>query len=186
MAKLRHCVDISILKNVYYALVYSYVRYGLMTWGNTASSNLSPLHTALHKILRIMTFAPFGNIDLQPIYDYLEVLNLDQIYLFELGKFLYKMYHNLLPSHCVGHYFEPDPYVNQHSYGLRSRTANVPTRLTCRTKFSEKSVQISGSKFWAKLPEDIRNSNSLSIFKKCLKTHLTEAQENYDADFLFD
>ena len=109
MAKLRHCVNISILKNVYYSLVHSYVRYGLMTWGSASPSNLSPLHTALHKILRIMTFAPFGNIDLQPIYDHLEILNLDQMYLFELGKFLYKLHHNLLPSHFIGHYFEADP-----------------------------------------------------------------------------
>ena len=157
-----------------------------MTWGNAASSNLSPLHTAIHKILCIMTFAPFGNIDMQPIYDYLEVLNLDQIYLFELGKFLYKLHHNLLPSHCMGHYFEADPYVNKHSYGLRSRTANVPTRLTCLTKFSEKSVQIAGKKFWEKLPENIKSSNSLNIFKKCFKTHLTEEHDDDDTDFIFD
>ena len=41
IAKLRHCVDITTLKTVYYSLVHSYVRYGLlMTWGNAASSAL--------------------------------------------------------------------------------------------------------------------------------------------------
>ena len=87
MAKLRHCVDIDTLKNVYYSIVHSYVRYGLISWGTASSSMLSPLHTALHKVLRIMTFAPYGNIDLGPIYDFLNVLNLDQIFSFEVGKF---------------------------------------------------------------------------------------------------
>ena len=68
MAKLRHCVDISTLKNVYFSLVHSYVRYGLSTWGSAASSVLSPLYTAIHRVLRIMTFAPYGNIDLHPIF----------------------------------------------------------------------------------------------------------------------
>ncbi len=72
MAKLRHCVCIDTLKNVFYSLVYSYIRYGLMIWGKSSSSSaLSSLHTALHKVLRIMTFAPFGNIDLHPIFNFL-------------------------------------------------------------------------------------------------------------------
>ena len=37
-----------------------------------------------------MTFAPYGNIDLNPIFDFLQVLDLDKMISFELGKFLYK------------------------------------------------------------------------------------------------
>ena len=62
MAKLRHSFCIDTLKNVYYSLVYSYIRYGFFIWGNSPPSSLSSLHTALHKVLRIMTFAPYGNI----------------------------------------------------------------------------------------------------------------------------
>ena len=152
-----------------------------MIWGNTSSAALSSLHTAIHKVLRIMTFAPFGNIDLHPIYDFLKVLNLDQIFSFELGKFLYKFHQKLLPTSAVSNYFEPDPFVNHHSYGLRSRTANVPTRLVCHTKFAEKSIQVGGLKYWKKVPETIRNSSSLNIFKKAFKNFLFESS-NSDAD----
>ena len=34
LSKLRHCVDLNTLKNVYYALVHSYLRYGVIAWGN--------------------------------------------------------------------------------------------------------------------------------------------------------
>ena len=89
IAKLRHCVCVETLKNVYYSIVYSYIRYGFIIWGNSSSSALASLHTAINKVLRIMTFAPFGNIDLNPIFEFLNVLNLDQIFSFEFGKFLY-------------------------------------------------------------------------------------------------
>ncbi len=56
IAKLRHYVDIDILKNVYFSLVHSYVRYGISVWGKASSSALSSLHSAIHKVLRIMTF----------------------------------------------------------------------------------------------------------------------------------
>ena len=155
-----------------------------MIWGNTSSSCLSPLYTAIHKVLRIMTFAPYGNIDLHPIFDHLKVLNLDQMFSFELGKFLYKFHLNLLPPSSIGNFFLPDPFVNQHNYGLRSRTASVPTRLVCRTKFSEKSIQINGSKFWEEIPEPIRDSQSLSIFKRNFKKFLLESVDDSDDSFI--
>ncbi len=179
IAKLRHSLDIEILKNVYYSLVHSYIRYGISVWGNASSSALSSLNSALHKVLRIMTFAPFGNIDLNPIYDFLKILNLDQIFSFELAKFLYKVHQNLLPT-SVGNYFEPDPFVNQHSYGLRSRSANLPTRIVSHTKYAEKSMQIGGLKFWNKIPEEIRNSDSLISFKRNFKKFLLEFDDTDD------
>ena len=160
MANLRHCVNIDTLKNVYYSLVYSYIRYDFFIWGNSSPSAMSSLHTAFHKVLRIMTFAPYGNIDLNPIFEFLQILNLDQIYSLEFGKFLYRSLNSIIPPSSLGNYFEEDPFVNHHSYGLRSRTNNIPTRLVRRTKFAEKSTQINGLKFWNKIPENIRKSDS--------------------------
>ena len=104
---------------------------------------------------------------------------------FELGKFFYKFHQKLLPSTSVGNYFTPDPFVNRHSYGLRSRTARLPTRLVCRTKFSEKSIQINGAKFWNKIPESIRESQSLNAFKRNFKNYLLESLSDNDDSSIF-
>ena len=106
IAKLRHCVSINILKNVYHALIHSYLRYGIIVWGNASQNTLKPLQTIVNKVkaLRIMTFAPFGNLDLTPMYDFLKVLNIKQIFLLECGKFQYKFHSNLLPI-TIGGYF---------------------------------------------------------------------------------
>jgi len=98
---------------------------------------------------------------------------------------MYKVDKNLLPPFSMGNYFEPDPYVNHHSYGLRSRTANIPTRLICRSKFAEKSVQIGGLKSWNKIPEPIRNSDSLNIFKRTYKKYLLDYSSNDEDDSPF-
>ena len=45
-----------------------------------------------------MTFAPYGPLDLQPIYQELDILNLDQRFLLERGKSMYKKKRNLLPT----------------------------------------------------------------------------------------
>ena len=171
MAKLRHCVSIDVLKNVYYALVHSYIRYGIIVWGNAAPSVLKPLQITVNRVLRIMTFAPFGNIDLQPMYDYLKVLDIDKTFMLETGKFMFKSENGLMTPH-IGGYFEIDPHVNLHSYGLRSRSANIPTRLVAHKKLSEKSLQIRGKKLMKTFPSDILNSESFNIFKYSLKNFL--------------
>ena len=130
-----------------------------------------------------MTFAPYGNIDLNPIFEFLQILNLDQIYSLEFGKFLYRSLNSIIPPSSLGNYFEEDPFVNHHSYGLRSRTNNIPTRLVRRTKFAEKSTQINGLKFWNKIPENIRKSDSTQIFKKSYKKYLIEASAESDDSF---
>ena len=42
-SKLRHCVNTDILVSVYYALVHSYLRYGIASWGCPSTSSLQPL-----------------------------------------------------------------------------------------------------------------------------------------------
>ena len=98
-------------------------------------------------------------------------MNINKIFQLESGKFLYKSHNNgIIPS--IGGFFESDPFVNQHSYGLRSRSANVPTRLLQQTKSSEKSLQIRGPKLWRSIPDDITSSESFSIFKRAFKEYL--------------
>ena len=60
LAKLRHSVDIETMREVYHALIHSYVRYGIIAWGNSSDSGIQPLSSLINKAIRIMTFAPFG------------------------------------------------------------------------------------------------------------------------------
>ena len=83
ISKLRHCVDIEILKTVYYALGYTYLRYGNIVWGNAAKTVLKPLETLQNRIIRIMTFAPFGRVDLDPVYRDLKILGLPELHFLE-------------------------------------------------------------------------------------------------------
>ncbi len=43
LSKLRYFVSLKILVNLYYALIYPFLTYGLIVWGNTYSTTLQPL-----------------------------------------------------------------------------------------------------------------------------------------------
>ena len=43
LSKLRYYVNLDILVKLYYALIYPFLIYGLISWGNTYSSTTQPL-----------------------------------------------------------------------------------------------------------------------------------------------
>ena len=45
LSKLRYYVNISVLTNLYYALVYPFLIYGITAWGNTYPTTLKPVCT---------------------------------------------------------------------------------------------------------------------------------------------
>ena len=76
------------MKNVYHALFHSYIRYGIVIWGHAAPAVLNPLQTLMNRVIRIMTYAPFGNVDLNPVYKELKLLQVSKVCSLETSKFV--------------------------------------------------------------------------------------------------
>ena len=171
LARLRNCTDIEILKNVYHALIHSYLRYGILIWGNSSKTMRNPLQTQLNKAVRIMVSAPFGNIDLQPAYDYLGILDVSKLYMLETAKYHFKFVNDQLPTQ-IGNYF-PTQTVT-HTHGLRSRSSNKPPRFVSKSRIGERSIQYKGSQIWKAMPLDVKNCETLPKFKTAYKKYLLE------------
>ena len=176
LVRLRNCASMEILKNVYHALIYSYLRYGILIWGNASKAVRNPLQILLNKVARIMVSAPFGNIDLTPAYDYLKILDVSKIFMLETAKYHFKLVNNLLPTQ-IGNYFATSAtQAGNHTYGLRSRNSNKPPRFISKLKIGEKSVQYKGSQIWKAMPLDIKNCETFSKFKALYKKYLLETE----------
>ena len=177
LAKLKNRgIKIDVLKNVFHALVHSYIRYGILIWGTASPSVMNSLQTLMNRAIRIMTNAPFGNIDLNPAYTQLGILKVSKNHSLETAKFHFKSVNNLLPVKIGNFFLTSAQQEIQHSYGLRSRNRIHPPRFLFNSNTGKKSIQYTGSKIWEDMPEDIKNSESYMIFKKSYKKHLLEDQ----------
>lgn len=66
-----------------------------------------------------MTFAPFGNLDLNPAYEYLKILDVTKTFLLETGKYHFKLVNHLLPT-VIGNYFDTSAtQAARHTYSLK-------------------------------------------------------------------
>ncbi len=177
LAKLRHCVPTEILIDVFNALINSYLRYGILIWGSAPATTLKPLETLVNKSIRIMSFAPFGNVNLSPIYQDFNILKLSGVHKLEIGKFVYKEKIGYLPTE-IGNYFPSSSNFTDHSYGTRISSCTIPSNnnIVLRLNSSKKSVQYKCKTVWSNMPDIFKSLETLNIFKKQFKKFLISEQ----------
>ena len=88
---------------------------------------------------------------------------------FKILMLTYKCLYGLAPS-----YLADLLTTYQPNRSLRSATQFLldPPRHIATSYYGERAFSTSAPKLWNALPQSIKNATSLTIFKKCLKTHL--------------
>ena len=56
MYRIRKYVKPSVLKSIYYSLIYSHIVYAIQVWGSASDSDLRKILTLQKKAVRMMTF----------------------------------------------------------------------------------------------------------------------------------
>ena len=95
LSKLQYFVSRKVLNNLYYALLYPFFIYGLVTWGNTYETTIPPLFILQKKLVRIMTFSKFDDYS-SPLFKSLRIVKLFDLVSIQTVIFMYKFYHSLL------------------------------------------------------------------------------------------
>ena len=169
LAKLRKCVDVDVMREIYHALIHSYLRYGIIVWGTASETALKPLQVIINRAIRIMCSAPLGRIDVTPLFDIMEILNINQTYNLEVAKFMFKETNHLLPVTIANHFsVRTNP---EHRYNLRPRGTRA-TLIDNRTVRGERSIRKRGNDIWNNVPYSIKTLDSSTLFKKRMKKHL--------------
>ena len=115
-----------------------------------------------------MSFAPVGNFDLDPLFEILEILKLEDIYNLELAKFTYKDKNNLLPIN-LAKYFE----IRQIQNNVRTRSRpNDSVQIVHNSTIGLKSVRLRCDDIWKVVPSEIKSLPWLNSFKRRYKSHL--------------
>ena len=114
-----------------------------------------------------MRFIPFGSYEMKPVYNELEILQVDDIYRLEVGKFMFKFYNDLLPENFK-EYFKFVSGIHHYNTRMSSNMCMYPIKLN--TKFSKNSLKCKGVEVWNDIPLHIKNLNSIKSFCNELKS----------------
>ena len=87
--KVRNKAPQNVLMLLYHSLVGTYLRYGVASWGSAKTTALSKLQALQNKVVRYITHSSKFT-DVTNKYKTLGILRLDEMYIMEVGKFMYK------------------------------------------------------------------------------------------------
>ena len=122
--KLRHFLDLKQLKQLYFNLIYPYLSYAILAWGSACATHLKKIQVKQNHVIRLMFFATlYGkNTDSAlPFLNLLDLLTVENIFIFRLLQFSHQWHKKKLPS-IFDNYFRYASDVH-----------------TCNTRYASKS-----------------------------------------------
>ena len=167
IARIRRFIDQSACHNAVRSLVLSRIDYCNGLLSSIPSTQLDRVQRLQNWAARLM-FQVSRDHPSQPLLNSLHWLPLKQRIIFKLLLFVYKILNNQAPKYL-------DTCLNLYTPTRSLRSSSDPLRLTysvTRTLAGDRTFTVSASKYWNDLPLTIRQSSSVSTFRKALKTHL--------------
>ena len=105
--KISPFVSTSILLNIYHAIIYPLLLYGVSVWGNAYKTLLEPVYIMQKTFVRMATYndsypATSGPlVHTPPLFHKLKVLTIFNIYKLQLGKLIYESINDVGPTNKV-------------------------------------------------------------------------------------
>ena len=153
MSKLRHFVPLNTLTQMYYSIIYPFLTYGIVAWGNTYVSNMTPLITLQKRAIRVITFSNF-QAHTTPLFKNLGILKLLDIVNLYTALLLHQFHNGILPNQFN------DFFVlvrNHHHYNTRLASKTSFTLPTPRTNYGLFNVRFCGPKLWNTIDESLKH-----------------------------
>ena len=154
--RIQPYVSESLLKNLYYGLVYPYLIYCNIIWGGTNITHLRRLIVLQKKIIRIITASDYLA-HTAPLFKKLKILTIPDLHRYLLVGYVHRNI-DKFKSHS-----------DVHDYFTRYRQ-NICVNY-CRLSSTQRSLQFSASRAWNSLPNVIREIGSLSKFNHAVKDY---------------
>ena len=158
---LRHYIDLSILLKLYYALIYPFLIYDIIIWGNTYESTLKPIFILQKKVLRTITFSQYDSPS-SPLFKSLQEIKFYDLVSFHIATFMYKFHNQLLPTAFHSFFTK---VTNIHKYNTRLAAKQSYYLPFVRTNYGKFNIRFQGPSIWNCIDKDIK-SLSKAMFKK--------------------
>ena len=110
--KIRNYCNSSLLRQLYFSIVYPHLLYGILSWGCSSDNKLKALQIAQNKILRCLTFSSPDSHS-NPLYTRLNILKVKDIFYLQCSLLMHNLHHSILPN-TFSNYFTNISSVHEH------------------------------------------------------------------------
>ena len=167
LSKLKKIFPQKNLLQLYSALIHPLLLYGIIIWGSSYPSYLKKLKTLQNKAVRIITGSHFRDSAI-PIYNSINILQIDELHTFEFAKLMYQNNQGKLPSPFNNIFIKTNKIFKRSTRQYTSN--NFYISRFCSNRL-QRCMRHQGVKMWNSTPKEFK-SLSFKVFKSRYKNHL--------------
>ena len=167
LRKMKQIVPRNVLKQLFYAIIYSKLTYGIICYGSAYQNQIQRVKNLTRRALKLVINSETLTPEIcknERLFDY------DMAYEYFCSINMYRIiqlnHHEFLANKLLS-------YQTNHTYETRSVQNQSLTLPLYRLSKCQRSFLYNGTKIWNLLPLNIRTvQDDLNSFKKLLKNHL--------------
>ena len=164
LCKTMRLLKASALITLYYSFIHPYLTYCIEVWGNACDKY--SLFKGPKRAVRIITSSPYLAHTL-PIFSIPKILNIYNIYNYQVIIFMLKHKNRLLPSIFNDMFIQNNP-IHSHN----TRQANNIHVSALRSRLSQQTIRFTGIKLWNFLYSKLKTNISLSSYKHNIQEYI--------------
>lgn len=158
---IRNLVNINQVKIIYYAFIYSRIKYGISTFGFTDDNKLKRLQILQNKLLKVL-LAKGYRYSTNKLHNELDIIKVKDIAKVDSLTFIHNYFNNKLPL-VFNNYFTLVRDIHNRNTRRSERNIYIETYKTDTGKSSMKSI---GASNWNALKNSTKDIKNLKTFKK--------------------
>jgi len=142
------------LRQLYYTLIYPYLTYGILSWGNASKTKIKKLSTKQNKCIRAILFAHPRESAI-PFLNLLDILTIDNLFKLKIALFGHRITFNKQLVHSIFHNYLK-PISELHNYNTRLACNFNFYRPQVNTNYGIATSEFSLSKIWENIPTEFK------------------------------
>ena len=154
------------IKTIYYALIYSRIKYGIVVYGQAKATKLSKIQILQNRLLKVLSGKKY-RYPTDKLHDEFNLLKVSDITKQETLTFVFNFFMDDLPSVFKNYY---ETFSNNHNINTRNANLNI-RKIRRNNNFGASSIKSVGANLWNDLSIDVKShqtqNNSTLIIKVC-------------------
>ena len=174
--KLSPFTTTKILTNIYYAIIYPFLLYGITVWGTACNTHIAHILILQKRFVRLATYndtypdVPGPLSHTISLFHRLKILKIFDIFKLQLGKLVYESINHIGPSHNIIQFTRSNE-IHDHNTKYAYR-GNFFNNYVQTTSYGLKSLIYMGGKLWATIPISIQDCLTSKSFIRNMKIKL--------------
>ena len=158
---IRRYLNMEQVKTIYYALIYSRIKYGISVFGTACKRKLTKIQILQNKLLKVLLARRY-RYSTNSLHNELNILKVTDIANLNAQTFVHNFFHEKLPQMFKRYY---TLFGDIHAFNTRGSSNQIVIERH-NSNIGHSTMKIRGARLWNQISEDTKKTKDVKKFRK--------------------